>query len=262
MIIDCHTHAFPDALAARALASIEKQGGPKHVLDGTVGGLLASMDRAGVDASLLLNIATKPEHFSPIMDFCRKVRSARIIPFPSIHPQDPQLRDHVHAVKAEGYKGIKLHNYYQNFIFDEERVWPLYAALEEEGLILAAHTGYDPSYPFEDVCRPARIVRVLDRFPGLKFMASHLGAWYDYEEVRRCFFGRPIHMEVSGSFPCLPAADIRDIIEKHGPHYVFFGSDSPWVAQEETLANLRGLGFSPDIEAMLEGGNAQRFFGL
>jgi predicted TIM-barrel fold metal-dependent hydrolase len=43
---------------------------------------------------------------------------------------------------------------------------------------------------------------------------------------------------------------------------VFFGSDAPWVTPEETLADLRALGFSPEIEAMLEGGNAQRFFGL
>jgi predicted TIM-barrel fold metal-dependent hydrolase len=96
----------------------------------------------------------------------------------------------------------------------------------------------------------------------MKFMASHLGAWYDYEEVRRWFFGRPIYMEMSWSFRYLPAADIKDIIEKHGPRYVFFGSDSPWVAQEETLADLRALGFSPEIEALLEGGNAQHFFGL
>jgi predicted TIM-barrel fold metal-dependent hydrolase len=262
MIIDCHTHAFPDAIADRAIETLEYRGGSKHVLDGRLGSLLASMDRAGVDASLLLNIATRPEQFEPIMAFCRSSRSDRILPFPSVHPRDPKLRDHIHAIKAEGFKGVKLHNYYQDFIFDEERVWPLYAALQEEGLILAAHTGYDISYPCDGTCTPERIIRVLDRFPEMKFMASHLGAWYDYEEVRRWFFGRPIYMEMSWSFRYLPAADIKDIIEKHGPRYVFFGSDSPWVAQEETLADLRALGFSPEIEALLEGGNAQHFFGL
>jgi predicted TIM-barrel fold metal-dependent hydrolase len=262
MIIDCHTHAFPDSIAAKALASIEYRGGSKHVLDGTLGSLLKSMDQAGIDKSLMLNIATRPEQFKPIMKFCQEARSDRIIPFPSVHPADPDLKSHLRTIKAEGYKGIKIHNYYQEFIFDEERIFPIYETLEEEGLFLVAHTGYDVSYPCEDHCRPERIVRVLDRFPKLKFMASHLGAWYDYEEVRRCFFGRPIYMEMSWAFRYLPAAEIKDIIEKHGTQYVCFGSDSPWVPQEETLADLRALGFSPDVEAALEGGNARTFFEL
>jgi predicted TIM-barrel fold metal-dependent hydrolase len=96
----------------------------------------------------------------------------------------------------------------------------------------------------------------------MRFVASHLGAWYDYDEVRRRFAGRPIYMEMSWAFRYLEKSEIRDIIEQHGPPYVFFGSDAPWVPQEETLADLRSLGFSPEITAMLEGGNARRFFGL
>lgn len=262
MIIDCHTHAFPDAIAARALAAIESGTGPKHVLDGTVGGLLRSMDQAGIDKSLLFNIATKPDQFAPILKFCAAARSDRIVPFPSVHPADPELKKHLLAIKAEGYKGIKLHPYYQGFRFDEERVLPLYEILEAEGLILAAHTGYDVSFPFDEMGSPRQVLNVLNRFPGLKFMATHLGAWRDYDAVRRWFVGRPIYMDLSFTFGCLPNPEIRDIIEKHGPQYVFFGSDSPWVRPEETLADLRSLGFSPEITAMLEGENARRFFNL
>jgi predicted TIM-barrel fold metal-dependent hydrolase len=262
MIIDCHTHAFPDAIAARAIASIESRGGSKHVLDGTLGSLLRSMDRSGIDKSLMLNIATKPNQFGPIMDFCAAARSERILPFPSVHPDDPELKSHLLAIKAEGYKGIKLHPYYQEFVFDEERLFPLYETLQAEGLCLIAHTGYDVSYPCDDICTPKQIVRVLDLFPEMRFVASHLGAWYDYDEVRRRFAGRPIYMEMSWAFRYLEKSEIRDIIEQHGPPYVFFGSDAPWVPQEETLADLRSLGFSPEITAMLEGGNARRFFGL
>jgi predicted TIM-barrel fold metal-dependent hydrolase len=262
MIVDCHTHAFPDSIAARAIESIGSHGKIRNVLDGTLGSLLGSMDRAGVDRSFLLNIATKPEQFPAIMTFCAASRSDRILPFPSVHPNDPDLKSHLRAIKAEGYKGIKLHSYYQQFVFDEDRLFPLYATLEEEGLCLIAHTGYDIAYPFDDICRPRRIVAVVDRFPGLKLMTSHLGAWMDYEEVRRWFIGRPIYMDISCTFGFLADSEVKDIIEQHGPEYVLFGSDSPWVGQAETLASLRGLGFSPDVLAMIEGKNAQRFFDL
>jgi predicted TIM-barrel fold metal-dependent hydrolase len=262
MIVDCHTHAFPDGIAARAMAAIGKRGGFRQVLDGTVGGLLASMDKAGVDQSILLNIATKPDQFPAIMSFCAAARSDRIIPFPSVHPDDPEWKSRLSAIRAEGYKGIKLHPYYQQFLFDEERLFPLYARLEEEGLFLIAHTGYDISYPFDDRVGPARVVRVLDRFPGLKLMTSHLGAWYDYDEVRRWFVGRPIYMDISCTFGYLPAPEIKALIEAHGTQYVLFGSDSPWMAQEETLSDLRSLGFSPEVLALIEGENARRFFSL
>ncbi len=263
MIIDCHTHAFPDHLAARALASIESGGGDaRHVLDGTVGNLLKSMDQAGIDKSLMLNIATKPDRFAPILKFCSAARCDRIIPFPSVHPDDPELKSHLKTIRAEGFLGIKLHPYYQDFLFDEERLFPLYASLVEEGLFLAAHTGYDISFGKIEKCCPERIIRVLDRFPGLKLMTTHLGAWNDYAEVRRWLIGRPIYLEISCASQCIPPAEIKDIIEKHGPQYVLFGSDSPWVAQEETLTGLRSLGLSPDILAMIEGNNARRFFGL
>ncbi len=262
MIVDCHTHAFPDAIAARAIDAIGKHGSVRNVLDGTLGSLLASMDQAGVDKSFLLNIATKPDQFTAIMKFSAASRSDRIIPFPSVHPDDPELKSHLRAIRNEGYKGIKLHPYYQQFVFDEERLFPLYATLEEEGLFLIAHTGYDIAYPFDDYCRPRRIVQVLDRFPGLKFMASHLGAWMDYEEVRRWFIGRPIYMDLSCTFGYLAAPEIKTIIEQHGPQYVLFGSDSPWVGQAETLSDLRGLGFTPGELALIEGENARLFFGL
>ncbi len=262
MIIDCHTHAFPDAIAARALDAIGTRGGFRPVLDGTVGSLLRSMDRAGVDKSLLLNIATKPDQFVPILKFCAAIRSDRLIPFPSVHPDDPEMKSRLRTIKAEGYKGVKLHPYYQGFTLDEPRLDPLYATLEEEGLFLIAHTGYDVSYPFDDICGPRRIVAVLDRFPGLQFMTSHLGAWYDYDEVRRWLVGRPVYMDLAVTFGYLPDAELKALIEKHGPQYVCFGTDSPWVNQADDLAKLRALGLDADALAGIEGENARRFFGL
>ncbi|MFP4564308.1 MAG: amidohydrolase, partial [Spirochaetia bacterium] len=57
-IVDFHTHAFPDELAARAVPALEAEADIEAVLDGTVTSLLESMDRAGIERSVVASIAT------------------------------------------------------------------------------------------------------------------------------------------------------------------------------------------------------------
>jgi hypothetical protein len=49
--IDIHAHAFPDAVAPRAIRELEAQAEWSAVGDGTITGLLADMDAAGVDVA-------------------------------------------------------------------------------------------------------------------------------------------------------------------------------------------------------------------
>jgi len=76
-IIDIHTHAFPDHIAAAAIPALEKEGDIKAYLNGTVSALLASMDRSGFDQSVLCSIATRPEQFASILDWSKAIRSLR-----------------------------------------------------------------------------------------------------------------------------------------------------------------------------------------
>ena len=71
------------------------------------------MDRSGIDQSVLCSIATRPEQFFPILEWSKAIRSDRIIPFPSLHPADPQLLEHLQVIHDEGFKGVKMHPYYQ-----------------------------------------------------------------------------------------------------------------------------------------------------
>ena len=94
-IIDFHTHIFPDNLAGKALRSIESTGGIKPKFDGTLKGLINSMDNAGVSISVVLSIATKPKQFNSIFNWARSIYSERIIPFPSVHPDDEEVHQHI-----------------------------------------------------------------------------------------------------------------------------------------------------------------------
>ena len=62
MVIDFHTHCFPDKIAERAIGKLSYvSGGLKYYSDGTVDGLKKNMAAENVDAAVVLNIATN-EH--------------------------------------------------------------------------------------------------------------------------------------------------------------------------------------------------------
>ncbi|HET98020.1 MAG TPA: amidohydrolase [Desulfurivibrio alkaliphilus] len=247
-IIDFHTHAFPDQVAVQAIPALEKEGKVKAYHDGRLVSLLATMDAAGIERSVICSIATRPTQFDAILNWSRLIASPRIIPFPSVHPDDPQLLERISQIRAAGFVGLKMHPYYQGFTLDEAKMWPLYQRIAAENLVLVMHTGFDIAFPREAIASPARIVRVVERVPSLKLIATHLGAWEQWEEVERELVGRPLYMDISYTLHQLAPAQARRIILGHPADYLLFGTDSPWADQRTVLAELAALKLPAELE--------------
>ncbi len=251
-IIDFHTHAFPDALAERAVQVLLEEGQKKYdvqaFLDGRISSLLVSMDSNNIEKSIICMIATKPSQFDPIFNWSKQISSDRIIPFPSLHPESQNAADLVRKISAEGFRGVKFHPYYQEFCIDEKRLFPIYEALQREGLVVVMHTGFDLAFERDRKCDPLKILNVLDAFPDLKLVTTHLGAWEDWEEVERHLSGKKIYMEISFSLDCMPQETARRIIMNHPKDHILFGSDSPWADQGKAIDLLKGLGLGREIE--------------
>jgi len=257
-IIDFHTHAFPDPVAARAIPALEEAGHVSACLDGRIESLLASMNQAGIGKSVICSIATRPEQFASILSWSEAIRSERIIPFPSFHPEAPDGLEQISAIRAAGFLGIKMHPYYQNFVLDEERMWPLYERIAADGLILVMHTGFDIGFPRERIADPLKIVAVVERVPKLKFIATHFGAWDLWDEVEELLIGREVYLDLSYALHLLPRDRARAMALAHPEDYLLFGSDSPWAGQREVLAQLAALGLDAGLEEKILGGNAAR----
>ena len=255
-IIDFHTHAFPEALASRAMKTLMAEApGIKAYLDGTVADLLRSMDKAGIEKSVVCCIATKPEQFEPILRWCVAIRSERLIPFPSVHPADPACADGIRRIRAEGFRGVKLHPFYQDFFAEEDRMFPLYEETAHQGLLLVMHTGYDIAFP-------EKLLGIAETFPELKLVTTHLGAWRQWDEVRRHLLGRKIYMEMSFALEELGPERAREMILGHPDSFMLFGTDSPWTDQAGTLALLGNLQIPQKKLAQILAGNALRLLGL
>ena len=127
MVIDFHTHAFPDALADRAVAHLYELGGMPPKNDGKISGLISSMDADGVDKCVVLSIATKPKQETNVNNFAISLlENPRTIPFGSVFPGSETALSEIERLCAAGVKGIKMHPEYQDFYIDEDRVKPIY----------------------------------------------------------------------------------------------------------------------------------------
>jgi len=227
-------------------------------LDGTVAALLRSMDTVGIDKSVVCCIATKAKQFEPILQWCKAIRSDRLIPFPSVHPADPELLAHIGEIKAQGFTGIKLHPFYQEFYAAEDRMLPFYDEVCRQGLLLVMHTGYDVAFPRERRADPPTVLKLMEMFPDLRLVTTHLGAWQQWDEVEASLLGREIFMEISFGLEGVGPVAARRMLMKHPPEYLLFGTDSPWTDQGRTLALLRELGLPEKRLDQMLFGNAAR----
>jgi predicted TIM-barrel fold metal-dependent hydrolase len=250
-IIDFHAHAFPDQVAASAIPYLEEEGDVKANHDGRISSLLAIMDREGVDKSVICCIATRPSQFEAIVSWSKQISSDRIIPFPSFHPDDPQAVEHISQIKEEGFKGIKMHPYYQQFFLDDEKLYPAYEKISELGLILVMHTGFDIAFPRIRRCDPRQILNVMTHFPELKMVTTHLGAWQQWAEVEDLLAGRKIYMDISYTLGQIDNQTARRIILKHPREYLLFGTDSPWSGPQKTYKQLQALELGDEREELI-----------
>jgi len=252
-VIDIHAHAFPDKVAGRAMTKLEGQAPIEAVGDGTVAGLLASMDEAGVDITAVCAIATKPDQAKGIFKWCKAIRSDRIEPMPSVHPDTPKAARWLERFAKDRFAGIKLHPMYQQFAADERRLDDIYAACADLGLVVQMHCGRDIAYPPEDDrASPSRLQHVLERFDGLRLVCTHMGGWQSWDQVAQHLLGRDVHLETSFSLAALGPERSVEMIRAHGVEKVMFGSDWPWKRQREEIGLIRGLGLGqPQMHALL-----------
>ena len=93
MIIDMHTHTFPDHIAAGTLEKLSAASHTRPFTNGTQEGLLRSMEEAGVDLSLVLPVATAPRQVERINDRSAQLNQSggKLLSFGCMHPDFPGI---------------------------------------------------------------------------------------------------------------------------------------------------------------------------
>ncbi len=256
-VIDVHTHAFPDALAPSAIAALEAKGGLRAQYDGTIAGLLAEMDRVGVDISVVQPVATKPGQVASINDWAAGAQSDRIVVFGAMHPDLVEPAAEMARMASLGIRGFKLHSEFQSFEPHEPRMASIYAAAIEHRMIVLFHAGADIMYPTVRAT-PESFAAVIDEWPELTVVLAHLGGFRQWEGVARHVVGRDVWLDTAYTPRHLPDDEFVALVRAHGADRVLFGTDGPWTDAAVEIEHIRGLELAEDeIEAIL-GGNAAR----
>lgn len=185
MIIDMHTHCFPDPLAEKAMPMLAlRSGNPCPAFDGTASGLKESVLSGGADRAAVLNIATNAHQQKKVNDFAISLLGDSVlIPFGSVHFESPDAISELDRLHDAGIKGIKLHPDYQGFFADDERMFPIYEKIGSLGMITVFHAGVDIGVPDPVHCTPQMLKKILPRFGGAPVIAAHMGGFLLWREA-------------------------------------------------------------------------------
>lgn len=261
-IIDIHTHTWPDAVAEKAVPALLEAGdGLVAHYDGTVRGLVGSMDVTGVDISVMQPVATKASQVESINDWSAANSGGRIVAFGAMHPDLEDPAREIERMASLGLRGFKMHPEHQSFAPHDPRMDAIYEAAVEHGMIVFFHAGADVIHPTVHGT-PASFAEVIDRWPGMTAVLAHLGGFREWEGVAERIAGRDVWLDTAYTLGHLPDDEIVALARAHGVERVLFGTDGPWTDPAEELRRMRSLPFTgAELDAIL-GGNAERLLGL
>ncbi len=264
MIIDFHTHAFPDAVAAKAIPKLAGIGGIEPYGDGTLGSLLSRMDEWGIDGAVVLNIATNPKQQTNVNNFAIETNRAekRLWALGSLNPYSENIREEARRLREAGIRGIKIHPDYMGVVVDDEKFDAVYEACLENDLFVVTHSGWDFISPDFIHCTPERILNVLTKYPKLKFVAAHMGACKMWDEVERMLIGKNLWIETSlAPLFSLDKAQMARMIKNHDPDKILFGSDFPWYSMSDEHDYVDSLDLSDELRQKIYCENALKLLG-
>ncbi|MDY3906125.1 MAG: amidohydrolase family protein [Lawsonibacter sp.] len=282
MIVDFHTHTFPERIAAPTIQKLAHMSHIKPFSDGSNSGLAASMAAAGVDYSVVLPVATNTRQVCHVNDSAAQVnddyRKTGIISFGCMHPDFPDWKEELARIANMGLKGIKLHPVYQDVDLDDPRYLRILDRCGELGLIVLTHAGLDIGIPGKVNCSPDMTLRALKQVGPVRMILAHMGGWRNWDQVEELLVDTDAYLDTSFTLGRMtPLGDgfygpselnmmeeeqFLRMVREFGADRLVFGTDSPWGGQAEDVARFRALPLTDEEKAAILGGNAQKLLGL
>ncbi|MBO7218261.1 MAG: amidohydrolase family protein [Clostridia bacterium] len=266
MVIDFHTHAFPDNIHERAVGSLvtasRNRLRPYH--NGSLSGLLSSMNNFGVDLSVVQPVITKPSQTKHLNEWAAKIteENKNIISFGGIHPHSPTWKEDIDFVCSLGLRGLKFHCEYQNFKVDDPFMLKIYDYAFSKGLIILHHAGYDPAFRAPFKSSPRMFYNVSKAMQGGVMIAAHLGGIKQWRRVEKYIVGTNIYIDTSMGQGLYDSKQFLRIVKNHGADKILFGSDSPWGNAKFELEKFNSLPLTDEERELILHKNAEKLLNI
>ena len=275
MIIDFHTHIFPPWLKERrdeyikcdpCFALLYSQ--PKARI-ATAEELLASMDEAGIDVSVVLNIGWASQELCVktndyILDSV-SLYPTRLAGFCAIQPKagDAAIAELERCAKA-GAKGIgELRSDVQGFnLADKTTMKPLVDAALKHDLIFLNHSSEPVGHEYsgKGSITPDILYSFITAFPNLKLVCAHWGGGLPFyalmPEVAKALTN--VFFDTAASVFLYKPQIFEQVSHIIGSDKILFGTDYPLMNQKRVLAQVQSARLPVKDKAKILGANAQK----
>lgn len=284
MIIDNHVHLF----SRKVVQNVSRKTGMVKRLhlqtEGAqertgVESLLQKMQEANVDTCLLLPTAAAEGVSRANERSWETVKETPgLLTAGTLHPQYPDNRSEIETFEQRYIYGIKMCSFSQGFALNAPGTLALFDLIGEQNrhrdrpffvvldTFYEAHTyfGTNPEY----TTTPERLGNLVRQFPGVLFIAAHMGGLRaPFEEI--CTYLPPsqnLFLDTSNAAHTLSKNEFIHLLKTHGAEHIIFGTDWPWFDPVSEIPLITGFldkaGYSPKEKEAVLGGNMARLLGI
>ena len=279
VIIDFHTHIFPPRVRDNRSEYLKRDpsfstlySNPQARL-ASAEDLIASMDQAGIDISIVLNIGWADHELcvetnNYILEAISHYPD-RLVGFCAIQPRAGEAAiAEIERCAKGGVRGIgELRSDIQGYDLDDEiTMRPTAKMARRHRLIILTHSS-EPvghSYAGKGTITPDILYRFVSNFPDLDIVCSHWGGGLPFylfmPEVSQAL--DHVFFDTAAS-PLLYRNKVFAWVAKiAGADRILLGTDYPLVAQSRLIGSIQSLSLPEETKKAILGGNASKLLRL
>jgi predicted TIM-barrel fold metal-dependent hydrolase len=278
MIIDSHTHIFPDEVRKDREAFCKKDEGFSFIYKSSkakmvgMDDVIASMDECGIDRSVICGFPWgRPDlcalHNQYLMESASRYPN-RFIVFVSLlfSNSDWSAKELSRAIEG-GARGVGEIAFYRDEMTSQDihSMKPILTQMEKQGIPLLLHTNetLGHSYPGKGKTPLDRFYELILLFPNLPIILGHWGGgllFYELmPEVAKSMAN--VYYDTAAS-PFIYSKKIYSIAcEMVGAEKIFFGTDFPLISPRRYFNELEESGLSKQDQEKILGFNFTKRFG-
>lgn len=271
MVVDFHTHIFPPRVIERRADLLEKDpcfqtlySNPKAKM-ATAEDLLSSMERDGIDLSVVLNIGwTDPELCRETNDYLLDSAARypeKLLAFCMVNPGMNFALEELERCLKGGARGIgELRPDLQNLDPASERTITILGLASKEGLIVLSHASEPVGhlYPGKGQVTPDVLYQFASRLPELRLVFAHWGGGLPFyalmPEVERAL--QNVFFDTAATPFLYREAVFEVVCQIMGSGKILLGSDFPLISQARMVRQVEQLSLPREDRERILGQNA------
>lgn len=270
--VDAHGHASLPAALTDAASTYFSADGPRPDVDS-----IAAYYRDRRMAAVVFTVDATTRLGHPAISSAEIAEGASrhndvLIPFGSVDPLQGSVAVDAarRLVEESGVRGFKFHPTVQGFDPSDERHYPLYAAIQELGVVALFHTGQTgigAGLPGGFGLRlgysnPILLDPVAADHPDLQIIMAHPSVPWQDEALSVATHKHNTWIDLSGWSPKYFPESLVRAANSYLKRRVLFGSDFPLLTPDRWIADVEKTALKPEVMPAIMRDNAARLLGL